>query len=70
MTPLELKLELQGLVDGTSPRLDMDTWRRSAWAKDPEVGHSEADDLLVFTLRGLGYGEAMDIYEAQTRWMA
>ena len=73
MSPEDLKAQLQMLVDGTSPRLMTDfgnghVHRYGNWESDPEVGHGKADELLVATLRLLGYGEAMDIYESQTRW--
>ena len=75
MSPEDMKAQLQMLVDGTSPRLTIDFGNGHShtygnWESDPEVGHGEADRLLVETLRLLGYGEAMDIYESQTRWMA
>ena len=37
---------------------------------DREVSHINADDLLVKVLRGLGYGEGCDIYEAAHKWHA
>ena len=66
MTPEELKEKMQQLVDGTLP--DDPGGLRPKWSDDEERGHSKADALMVAVLRELGYGEAMDIYEAQTRW--
>jgi hypothetical protein len=37
---------------------------------DPEMAHDEADALLVKTLRTLGYGEAMDVFEKMEKWYA
>lgn len=37
---------------------------------DKETLHSHADNLLVGTLRTLGYSEAMDIYENWIKWYA
>ena len=37
---------------------------------DWETTHSVMDELMEEVLRELGYGEAMDIYEATTRWYA
>lgn len=68
MTPDELKRQMQEIVDGTHPRQKENGSR--GWADDPDEGHDYADRLLVKTLRELGYGEAADIYEAQTRWFA
>ena len=61
MSPEDLKRQLQMLVDGTSPRLTTDfgnghSHTYGKWENDPEVGHGSADDLLVETLRLLGYG--------------
>lgn len=35
---------------------------------DEEISHIEMDELMVMLLRSLGYGEAMDIFEAQGKW--
>lgn len=37
---------------------------------DPECDHGYADDTMVATLRELGYGKAMDIYESLQKWYA
>ena len=37
---------------------------------DGEASHSDADDLLCNLLRELGYGEAIDIFEAAEKWYA
>lgn len=38
--------------------------------EDREEAHIEADDLMVATLRALGYGAAMDAYEGFDKWHA
>lgn len=37
---------------------------------DPEALHTELDRLMVSTLRALGYGDAMDVFEAAHVWYA
>lgn len=37
---------------------------------DPEIVHRAMDKLMVAALRSLGYGAAMDVYEAAPRWYA
>ncbi len=39
-------------------------------AGDIEGGHSDADKLLCETLRSLGYGEGVDMFEAMSKWYA
>ena len=38
--------------------------------RDIEEGHIEADDLMCELLKGLGYGEGVDIFEGMDRWYA
>lgn len=35
---------------------------------DPELAHSQADDLLCLLLRDLGFGDVVDEFEKLTRW--
>jgi hypothetical protein len=37
---------------------------------DPEAGHSDADQLMCETLRALGYGEGVAIFETMETWCA
>lgn len=37
-------------------------------ASDPEVSHAAADDLMCEALRGLGYGEGIDLFEESTTY--
>lgn len=37
---------------------------------DMERSHAAADQLMVDLLRSLGYGKAMDYFEAMTKWYA
>jgi len=37
---------------------------------DTEAMHWYADEAMVELLRNLGFGEAMDVYEAMSRWYA
>ena len=37
---------------------------------DPEAAHAKADDLMVSTLRRLGFDEAMDTYLLIEKWYA
>ena len=76
MTPEELKIEMMKLLKEsveicryTDGHGEFE-WNHPSWADDPEDGHGRADGLMVATLRGLGYGEAMDIYEMQPKWYA
>lgn len=41
---------------------------RKEYGKDPEVVHSEMDDLMAQLLRSLGYGSGVKIYEKQTKY--
>lgn len=34
----------------------------------PEMGHIEADGLIVDLLRALGYGEGADIFDDMPKW--
>jgi Holliday junction resolvasome RuvABC DNA-binding subunit len=36
--------------------------------RDTEEIHEEMDELLVRTLRSLGYDEAMDVFDKQQKW--
>lgn len=36
---------------------------KERWQDDPEVFHSEADDLMCWLLTKLGYGEGVEIFE-------
>ena len=70
MTPEELAEQMQQLVDGTHPTQEYAPGPPQAdgWRADPETGHRQADKLMVDALRALGYGAAMDVYEAQRIW--
>lgn len=37
---------------------------------DPEMSHSNLDDLMAKVLRELGYGKGVDIIESTIRWCA
>lgn len=39
-------------------------------ADDEEMVHGEMDDLMCETLRSLGYGEGIDIFENTHKWYA
>lgn len=42
----------------------------SQYAKDIEVCHAEMDKLMCETLRNVGYGEGVDIFENTDKWWA
>lgn len=56
MTPEQLKEALEKCINKIAPN------------RDSEEIHEEMDNLLVRTLRTLGYNEAMDIFDAETKW--
>jgi len=35
---------------------------------DSTKGHERMDELMCYTLRSLGYGEGVDIFEDSERW--
>ena len=37
---------------------------------DQEGGHIEMDDLMAETLKELGYGDGMDVYDKFGKWYA
>lgn len=37
---------------------------------EPESAHIDADDLMCFALRELGYGKGVDIFEDMKKWYA
>jgi len=41
---------------------------KERWQDDPEVFHSEADDLMCWLLTKLGYGEGVEIFENAEKW--
>ena len=63
MTPIEFKEKVQLIIEGTGER-------RRSWVADPEMGHSYYDDLMEEVLRGLGYGEGIDLTKDMTKWCA
>lgn len=42
----------------------------AALDSDPEKAHVRADDLMCRVLRGLGYGEGIDIFNDIEKWYA
>ncbi len=46
------------------------TVMRAVLTGDPEADHARLDALLVGALRGLGYSEALSVYESTERWYA
>ena len=56
MTPEELAKKMQKIIDTI--------------IDDEELAHIEADDILCEVLRGLGYGEGVDVYERVAKWYA
>lgn len=54
MTKEEFKNRMQAIAD----------------KRDTEGGHIEADDLMCELLKGLGYGEGVEIFEGMNRWYA
>lgn len=54
MTKEEFKNKMQAIAD----------------KRDTEGGHIEADDLMCELLKGLGYGEGVEIFEGMDRWYA
>lgn len=43
---------------------------RLEYEDDEEVCHEKMDDLMCSTLRNLGYGEGVDIFENTPKWHA
>lgn len=37
---------------------------------DPEVSHARMDDLMCETLRSLGYGSGVNVFEDSYKWYA
>lgn len=56
LTPAELLAEMKALYDARN--------------YDEEGCHQQADALMVEVLRALGYGAAMDVFEAAHKWYA
>lgn len=54
MTPDEFACEMFAIADDSK--------------REPEVAHSEADDLLCELLRELGYEKGVDIFDAMVKW--
>lgn len=59
-----------GSVDKPDDADSFATAMRAADSGDTEGAHHEADRLMVKQLRRLGYGEAMDAYDAIDKWYA
>jgi hypothetical protein len=57
MTPEEFTQKMMSVFIG-------DGWN------DPEIAHSEMDELLCEVLVGLGYHEGVDIFRKQDKWYA
>ena len=54
MTPKEAALRMKDIIENNGT----------------EDGHIEADELMTTILRELGYGEMVDLYEAEDWWYA
>lgn len=63
------KSKIQGIFV-KSPEYIAEVMRYIADTFDTESAHGAADDLMVILLRGMGYEDAMDIYEKMNKWYA
>lgn len=53
-----------------SPEIAKEKMRSIEKDGDTESAHVDADALLCNILRGLGYGDAVDIFESIDKWYA
>lgn len=51
-----------------SPEECAERMKNLAQEKDLEAFHIKADDLMCETLKQLGYGEAVEIFESHEKW--
>ena len=62
ISPDEFKTRMQWIINGASRRPDR--------LIDIETLHGDGDDLLIETLRSLGYEEGCDLFDKMPKWYA
>jgi hypothetical protein len=58
------------MAEVISPEMFSHKMAEIARLGDPETSHAMADDLLLKTMRGLGYGHGCEIFEKMEKWYA